>query len=926
MNYVTQPVETGDQTSDAISPALEFGEVIDLHPVYSAMAKARETAEANGAEPEAVVWDPAWPYLEVDDDSYWSDLVERNWETLSRWYAMSLKAGQKDKRLHFKVVEGVETASAVDAASTSATKPAINKPVDDAPLPNCEMIRSHVEMLHALAKDAHVDGILTFTRIDSKDNLFTERFSIGDVDNHANAVIGWSTHPGLNLYIPWAIFRKDLPRVSRGNEEHVVVALAFVGDLDADTGKAGTGLDGLPVESPYVMETSEGNFQPIFPLARALNQVEAKPIAVALSDAIGADNRTKDTSGLWRIPGTLNWPTKKKLERGRSPVPQLVKPRLNWTGELVEPEALQVVVKDFQPNRSVISSVKVTPEYIDWTKVDEHSGWLKGVESLPQNFNLKGRMIVAHTSNIKDLNFDLEQASVVTKPYQSWSDVSIALAAILKNHGGFTNEQIAAGLMCDLACNQHVTKIPRESDRRRSVERSIARSHAPTQEKAKRDEGEPEWRERRNNGSPVPSMHNARLAITSLGIVCSQDLFHNRTLVGYAGEEMKHALSSVIGEVNDAAIIALRQLMSDRFGFDLKNEATRDAVQSLALEHCFNPVCDLIDKAEVEWDGVKRLDRMAADYLNCEDTPLNSAFMRKALIAMVKRAREPGCKFDTIIVLESGEGFNKSTAWRVLAGDENFSDEKIIGKEGREVQEQLSGIWIHENADLAGMRKTDVESVKAYASRTTDIARAAFGHFVTRQPRHSIEVGTTNADTYLQSQTGNRRFWPMTVIKSIDIDKLQRDRLQIIGEAARLQTAGESVVLDEALWGDAGKEQEKRRIPDPWEDTLREIHQYTLKKYLSSAGQWVEKQVQILYYDNVGHDEAGMELVTSADLLEHVLGVPIAQQTATHTMRLANVMKHLGWQRHSNGQVTVNGKRQKGYFRPERKPSEAPRF
>ena len=41
-------------------------------------------------------------------------------------------------------------------------------------------------------------------------------------------------------------------------------------------------------------------------------------------------------------------------------------------------------------------------------------------------------------------------------------------------------------------------------------------------------------------------------------------------------------------------------------------------------------------------------------------------------------------------MLESVEGYNKSTALRVLAGDENFSDESVIGKNSREVQEQLS--------------------------------------------------------------------------------------------------------------------------------------------------------------------------------------------------------------------------------------------
>jgi thiamine pyrophosphate-dependent acetolactate synthase large subunit-like protein len=39
--------------------ALESGNVVDLHPVYTAMAQAREAAEANGAAPVDVVWNPA---------------------------------------------------------------------------------------------------------------------------------------------------------------------------------------------------------------------------------------------------------------------------------------------------------------------------------------------------------------------------------------------------------------------------------------------------------------------------------------------------------------------------------------------------------------------------------------------------------------------------------------------------------------------------------------------------------------------------------------------------------------------------------------------------------------------------------------------------------------------------------------------------
>ena len=133
-----------------------------------------------------------------------------------------------------------------------------------------------------------------------------------------------------------------------GGEADVRAVLALVGDLDADMGKKGVGLDGLPLQPPYVVETSANNFHAVYPLGRALSPSDAKPIAVALSDAIGGDSGTKDVSHLWRIPGTLNWPSAKKLGRGRPKTPQLVTIKSAWTGETVDPETLREAVNDFE--------------------------------------------------------------------------------------------------------------------------------------------------------------------------------------------------------------------------------------------------------------------------------------------------------------------------------------------------------------------------------------------------------------------------------------------------------------------------------------------------------------------------------------------------------------------------------------------------
>lgn len=405
---------------------------------------------------------------------------------------------------------------------------------------------------------------------------------------------------------------------------------------------------------------------------------------------------------------------------------------------------------------------------------------------------------------------------------------------------------------------------------------------------------------------PLPTMHNARVAITALGVECRHDIFHHKILLGFRGDEVRHEIQSLVGEVTDDGIIMLRLLMSDRFGVDFLKNPTIDAVMSLANQHRFNPVLDMLAKAEAEWDGKPRLDRMAVDYFNTDDTLFNATALRITMIAAVRRVRHPGCKFDEITVTESPEGFGKSGAWRVLAGDDNFSDQSILGKNGREVQEQLSSVWIHENAELAGLGKAEIESVKAFASRQEDIARPAYGRFVYKQPRHSIEVGTTNDDEYLQSQTGNRRFWTLKIRRAIDLDKLRQDRLLLWGEAAKCEALGESIRLDEKLWAVASIEQENRRIKDGWEDILANL---PTRVSLPFKANGERDTYQVVYLST------DQEKVRSADILTYVLNIPVERHSSAYAMRVARVMKRHGWQRTSNGKVSINGEQVRGYFR-----------
>jgi putative DNA primase/helicase len=106
------------------------------------------------------------------------------------------------------------------------------------------------------------------------------------------------------------------------------------------------------------------------------------------------------------------------------------------------------------------------------------------------------------------------------------------------------------------------------------------------------------------------------------------------------------------------------------------------------------------------------------------------------------------------------------------------------------------------------------------ASRTHDRARGAYARSPKDQPRRCIYIGTTNDAQYLPDED-NRRFYPFKV-GVIELNALARDRDQLYAEAAVAVRSGEDAVVPKHLWATAAAEQKKRRIEDPWEDTIGE--------------------------------------------------------------------------------------------------------
>lgn len=323
---------------------------------------------------------------------------------------------------------------------------------------------------------------------------------------------------------------------------------------------------------------------------------------------------------------------------------------------------------------------------------------------------------------------------------------------------------------------------------------------------------------------------NVRSTIANVSRILSNDpafkgkVYHD-DFTGYDMAEKAMPWPRVSEAWSDKDDAALRLYLESHYGISGK-EKISDALDDAFMKRRRHPVREYLKG--LKWDGVERLDTLIIDYIGAEDNKLTRAMTRKQFTAAVRRVFAPGCKHDYCLILAGGEGIGKSTLLNVLGGPW-FSD-SVVTTEGKEGMESLRQAWIIELAELASIRRSDVEQVKSFISKQEDRYRAAYGKRVTPYPRQCVFFGTTNEAAFLKGDTGNRRFWVIQVdasLRKVDGDLMERlkaDRDQIWAEAYRRHLDGESLYLSAEMETEARDRQQQFNVDneDPLEGMLDE--------------------------------------------------------------------------------------------------------
>ncbi len=408
----------------------------------------------------------------------------------------------------------------------------------------------------------------------------------------------------------------------------------------------------------------------------------------------------------------------------------------------------------------------------------------------------------------------------------------------------FAEEAVELKPLTDAGAEAQVMELLRPGDWRIDIERNI------------------------QDGRPKPSFANIKLILTKT-MKDEPFLSHNEFSIEDVWQKSFKPWRVKRGAcVRDADSVAIKAWLSATFRMEPAKERIDEVLIDIAQMNSFHPVREYLES--LEWDGTPRLETWLADYLGASGP---ASYLRdagvKTLVAMVARIYRPGLKFDTVLILEGPQGIGKSSAARILA--EPWFSDSVINVNDKDAVMNMQGVWVYELGELSAMSRADVNSLKEFITRSTDRIRPPYGRRAVPYPRQSVFIGTTNSDEYLKDKTGNRRFWPVK-IKRLLRKKLERDRDQLLAEAAVMFDLGEELWIESAEGEAAAMVEQAKRVET---DAIDEV----VGDFLRSPP-----------------TDFDVNCFRISDLISALGGgVSGLKNDRTNQMRLAHACRNLGW-------------------------------
>lgn len=261
------------------------------------------------------------------------------------------------------------------------------------------------------------------------------------------------------------------------------------------------------------------------------------------------------------------------------------------------------------------------------------------------------------------------------------------------------------------------------------------------------------------NGRPLPSERNWRRLLVGDSILSTVRMNLRRSVIEWSGELPPWRTAIRSHDLRDSDFQEVRAYLELEYAFRAGSPANvADHLKPAAERRAYDPVAEYVAALPV-WDGVERAETCLPG-LNPADADARRC-LHLALTGAVRRALEPGCEFDHMVILVGDQGVGKTRSvrrlfrgWVTPLGRFDNKDDEI----------RYARAWcVMDDERVASLAagSRGAEQYKDWLTHTFFQGRGAYERVTQEWPRAYVVWGATNDPSFLRAQEGNRRYLPI---------------------------------------------------------------------------------------------------------------------------------------------------------------------
>jgi len=342
---------------------------------------------------------------------------------------------------------------------------------------------------------------------------------------------------------------------------------------------------------------------------------------------------------------------------------------------------------------------------------------------------------------------------------------------------------------------------------------------------------------------------------------------HKLNMCVYYDEFLKSYMSTFSAarpeSFSDITFTKFKLFIQEQYGLgDISTSTIKESLRYYASGTIKNEVADYLKT--LKWDGNPRIESFMHLIYGAENNAYNSAVSRIFWLSLVARIIEPACKADIMVILEGGQGIQKSSSLEEIGSLMGRDFYSVAGKrlDNKDFYIGLQGKFIVEMGEINAILKNSDEDIKEMLSTRIDHYRIPYASEATPNARTNIFVGTTNQENYLRDETGSRRFLPVKCT-DVNMELLKEHKLQFFAEALHRKLQGE----------------------DHWE----------FPKDLAKAETDLRMEMDDIWTDPIMDYCSIFREVKISDIATMALNMPTSQQDNKALTRISKILKRNGF-------------------------------